>query len=75
MKVSISKIPLHPPFSKWEFGQGVNMPLFEKACPETRMRDVVVKHECSFRGTMVEILAVEPRRHFDGKPDIHPSGL
>jgi hypothetical protein len=30
MKTSVSKISLHPPFSKGEFGQEANFPLFEK---------------------------------------------
>src|SRR6266545_1467804 len=43
--------------------------------PETCMMDVEAHHECSIAGTMVEILAIESRRHFDGKPNIYTSGL
>jgi hypothetical protein len=39
------------------------------------MMDVEAHHECSISDTMVEILAIESRRHFDGKPNIYPSGL
>jgi hypothetical protein len=43
--------------------------------PETCMMDVEAHHECSLRDTMVAILAIESRRHFDGKPNIYSSGL
>jgi hypothetical protein len=43
--------------------------------PETCMRDVEAHRECPISDTMVEILAIESRRHFDGKPNIYPSGL
>jgi len=39
------------------------------------MRDVEAHRECPISDTMVEILAIESRRHFDGKPNIYPSGL
>src|SRR6266498_1807589 len=42
---------------------------------ETCMRDVEAHRECPISDTMVEILAIESRRHFDGKPNIYPSGL
>src|SRR6266446_6748017 len=42
---------------------------------ETCMMDVEAHHECSIKDTMVEILAIESRRHFDGKPNIYSSGL
>ena len=38
---------------------------------ETCMMDVVVHRERSIRGTVVESLAIEPRRHFDGNPNVH----
>jgi hypothetical protein len=41
------------------------------------MMDVEAHHECSLRDTMVEILAIGSRRHFDGKgkPSIYSSGV
>ena len=42
---------------------------------ETCMMDVEAHHECSIKDTMAEILAIESRRHFDGKPNIYSSGL
>ena len=36
------------------------------------MMDVEAHHECSIRDTMAEILAIESRRHFDGKPKFIP---
>jgi hypothetical protein len=39
------------------------------------MMDVEAHHEYSIRDTMAEILAIESRRHFDGKPNIYSSGL
>jgi hypothetical protein len=44
-------------------------------CPETCMMDVEAHHECSIRDTMVEILAIGSRRHFDGKPNIYSPGV
>ena len=40
---------------------------------ETCMMDVEAHHERSIRDIMVEILAIESRRHFDGKPNIYRS--
>jgi hypothetical protein len=39
------------------------------------MMDVEAHHECSMSDTMVEILAIESRRHFDAKPDIYTPGV
>jgi hypothetical protein len=40
---------------------------------ETCMMDVEAHHECSISDTMVAMLAIESRRHVDGKPNIYTS--
>jgi hypothetical protein len=51
------------------------LPSAPGVCPETCMMDVEAHHECSIRDTMVEILAIGSRRHFDGKPNIYSPGV